>query len=582
MERPRLSLVVLPFHRLGGDVDEHAVDAIVEDLTTELSRYAGLRITASNTAFTYKGKPVDIQRAGQELGVRYAVAGSVRKLNGALRVNAQLVSAETGEQFWAERFSVEPDTTGDGVDVIVRIIAYVAQRRVFETESARSMREQPDNPDATDALVRAYALYNMPPSPKKHAQLAALYERAVELDPSSAPALAGLAETLLDSLASTDDPTAPAKLRRAEELISRAELLDPEEMRVMIARPFLLVMQDRCAEAISYTRRAIAVHPNLSGTHQWLGICLLRDGRAAEAVHSFEQAIRVNPRSPYIGNRYRLMGQALLAVEQYDEAITWFRKSLAANPSLDAKTRGNIQISIAAAQALSGDLEAARTSAIEANRLWPTLTARSYLQLRTTNQMALAQHVRARDGLRTAGVRDSADEDADAGVPADDVLHSTYEAPTPITVPGARTIRTPELATFLEERRPLVLDTTYWGGSIPGAVALWGAGVGGNLADEYQDRLRQKMDQLTRGDRSVPVVTVGWNAERYQGRNLALRLVALGYTDVSLVSRRPRGLDGRQSAGRGGGAAGLVVRSVAQRCKAFLNLPGRFISLSQN
>ena len=226
------------------------------------------------------------------------------------------------------------------------------------------------------------------------------------------------------------------------------------------------------------------------------------------------------------------MGQALLASERYDEAISWFRKALAANPSLHAKTRGFLHASIAAAQALSGDLEAARLSAIEANRLWPTLTARGYLRFKTTNQIALAQHGRAREGLRAAGVRDSADEDADAGLPADDILHSTYEAPTPIAVPGARTIRTSELAVFLEQHHPLVLDTTYWGGSIPGAVALWGAGVGGSLSDEYQDRLGHKMDQLTRGNRSVPVVTVGWNAERFQGRNLALRLVALGYTEV--------------------------------------------------
>ena len=112
---------------------------------------------------------------------------------------------------------------------------------MFETESARSMRERPDHPDATDALVRAYALYNMPPSPKKQTQMVGLYERAVELDPSSAPALAGLAEALLDSLCrSSDDPTAPAKLRRAEELVGRAEILEPNEMRVMFARTFLL------------------------------------------------------------------------------------------------------------------------------------------------------------------------------------------------------------------------------------------------------------------------------------------------------------------------------------------------------
>jgi adenylate cyclase len=533
-ERPRLSLVVLPFQRLGDDVDEHAVDAIVEDLTTELSRYAGLRITARNSAFTNKGKPVDIQRAGQELGVRYAVEGSVRKLDGALRVNAQLVSAETGEQFWAERFTVEPDATGDGVDLVVWRIAYLAERRMFETESARSMRERPDHPDANDALVRAHALYNMPPSPQKQTQLLGLYERAVELDPSSAPALAGLAEALLDGLpvVSNDDPTVPARLRRAEELVSRAELLDPNEMHVMFARTYLLGKQDRCPEAIPAARRAIEAHPNRPGTEQWYGICLLRDGRAAEAVRHFEQAIRVNPRSHELDNRYRYMGQALLASGRYDEAISWFRKALAVNPSLHAPTRGFLHASIAAAQALSGDIESARLSAIEANRLWPVLTARSYLQFKTTNQIALAQRVRAREGLRAAGVRDSANEDADAGLPADAVLHSTYEAPTPIAAPGARTIRTAELAVFLEEHHPLVLDTTYWGGSIAGAVALWGAGVGGSVSDEHQDRLRQKMDQLTRGNRSMPVVTVGWNAERFQGRNLALRLVALGYIEV--------------------------------------------------
>jgi hypothetical protein len=85
---------------------------------------------------------------------------------------------------------------------------------------------------------------------------------------------------------------------------------------------------------------------------------------------------------------------------------------------------------------------------------------------------------------------------------------------------------------MLEERRPIVGDTTYWGGSLPGAMALWGAGIAGSISDEYQDRLRQKLPQLTAGNVDTPVVTVGWNAERHQGRNLALRLVALGYTEV--------------------------------------------------
>jgi hypothetical protein len=85
---------------------------------------------------------------------------------------------------------------------------------------------------------------------------------------------------------------------------------------------------------------------------------------------------------------------------------------------------------------------------------------------------------------------------------------------------------------LLDQRKPLVLDTSPFAASLPGATGLWGAGIGGSTSDEYQDRLRRKMQELTRGDGSMPIVTVGWNAERYQGRNLALRLVALGYTNV--------------------------------------------------
>jgi adenylate cyclase len=99
-------------------------------------------------------------------------------------------------------------------------------------------------------------------------------------------------------------------------------------------------------------------------------------------------------------------------------------------------------------------------------------------------------------------------------------------------VPGARTIRTDELAELLRQRQPLVLDTGREGDSIPGAIGLWGAGGGGSTEDAYQDRLRQVMHVLTEGRGDEPIVTVGWNAERFQGRNLALRLAALGYTEV--------------------------------------------------
>lgn len=112
------------------------------------------------------------------------------------------------------------------------------------------------------------------------------------------------------------------------------------------------------------------------------------------------------------------------------------------------------------------------------------------------------------DGMRLAGERDHADEDADFNMPADEILHSERAGPTPTTA------------------------TYSWGRSIPEAVGLKYSGLGGSLADEAQDRLRRKMAELTAGDLSRPIIAVGCNSERFDGRNLALRLAALGYTQV--------------------------------------------------
>ena len=232
---------MLPFNNLGGEgVSDDVVDGITEDLTTDLSRLPNFLVIARNSAFTYKGKPIDIKRVGEELGVRYAVEGSVRKAGSTLRVNVQLVATETGTHLWADRFDVGRDGVGYNVDDIVRQIGTSLNVRLVDIESARSARERPTNQDVTDVLLRARALYNLPPNPQKQAQVVALYEQAVELDPSSGTALAGLAEALMDSLAGPDDPTAPTKFRRAEELIARAELLHPDNRYVILARVLLL------------------------------------------------------------------------------------------------------------------------------------------------------------------------------------------------------------------------------------------------------------------------------------------------------------------------------------------------------
>ena len=236
-ERPRLSLVVLPFINLGGEgMDDATVDALTEDLTSDLARVYDLFVIGRSSASTYKGKPIDIKRVGEELGVRYVVEGSVRKADGTLRVNVQLVSTETGSQVWADHFGIERDGVGYSIDDLVRQISHVLSDRVIDSESIRSARERPTNPDVTDIVLRALSLEAIPPNPQRRSQIISLYERALELDPSSAMALAGLAESVVDSISISKDPTAPEKFRRAEELVQRAEQLRPYDMRVMFAR----------------------------------------------------------------------------------------------------------------------------------------------------------------------------------------------------------------------------------------------------------------------------------------------------------------------------------------------------------
>src|SRR5262249_27148842 len=154
------------------------------------------------------------------------------------------------------------------------------------------------NPEVADLLLRARSIWLRPHTPEQLAGQVPLLERAVELDPNSATALAGLAEALLDSFYNQgEDPTAPDKFRRAEELLKRAELLRPDRGIVMWVRVYLLGRQDRCQEAIPAAQRTIEVYPGGGGSNQWLGICLMRMGRAAEAITQFQQAIRIHPRN---------------------------------------------------------------------------------------------------------------------------------------------------------------------------------------------------------------------------------------------------------------------------------------------
>ena len=143
-------------------------------------------------------------------------------------LTAQLISTETGAHLWADRFEVRRDGIGYNVDDIVRQIGWTLTRRIVDTDAARSARERPTNPEVADILLRARSVYNQPATPQRQVELVSLYERALELDPNSATALAGLADALVESVALSDDLTAPDIDAACRELLKRAELLRPD------------------------------------------------------------------------------------------------------------------------------------------------------------------------------------------------------------------------------------------------------------------------------------------------------------------------------------------------------------------
>jgi len=245
-----------------------------------------------------------------------------------------------------------------------------------------------------------------------------------------------------------------------------------------------------------------------------------------------DRANRLDPRGAYTWSRYQHIGWAMLMLGRDEEAINWTQRALAANPNVRPDWRAQFTLHIAAAQARLSHLDEARRLVAEANLIWPYDTARGHSPDDLANAQSAAQIERFQTALRLAGERDHADENADFGAASDDKLHEDLAGPTSMTAPGATTIRTEQLERFLLDQRPIVIDpmSYWWGRSIPGAVGL--RNVGSTFAGEMRDRLRRKMWELTNGDLDRPIVALGWNSERFDGRNLALRLVALGYTHV--------------------------------------------------
>jgi TolB-like protein len=181
---PRLSIVVLPFANIGGGPEqEYFVDGVTESLTTDLSRISGAFVIARNTAFTFKGKAVDVKKLGRELNIRYVLEGSVQRGGNRLRVNVQLIGAENGEHLWAERFAKPVADLFDMQDEIVSRLANQLQAQLVAAEARRAERSL--HPDSMDLVFQGRARLNKGLTAENLPQARSFFEQAVSIDPGN-------------------------------------------------------------------------------------------------------------------------------------------------------------------------------------------------------------------------------------------------------------------------------------------------------------------------------------------------------------------------------------------------------------
>ena len=253
---PRLSIVVLPFSNIGGDPEQdYFVDGVTESLTTDLSRISGSFVIARNSAFSYKGKSIDVRQVGRELNVRYALEGSVQRGGSRFRINVQLIDAQTGNHLWAERFDKPVADLFDVQDEIVSRLANTLTSQLVEVEAQRA--ERSPHPDATDMYFQGWAVANKGITPEYMTKARSFFERALTLDPKNIEALVGMASIDLGMAANHLIDDGVAHLAVAETALTRALSLAPHHARAHIFMGVVLIYTNRAAQGIAQCEQAL-------------------------------------------------------------------------------------------------------------------------------------------------------------------------------------------------------------------------------------------------------------------------------------------------------------------------------------
>ncbi len=327
------SVVVLPFVNMSGDSEqEFFADGITGELTAALSSNPTLFVISRNSAFSYKGKPVKVEEIGLELGVRYAVEGSVRKAGERVRVTAQLIDARDGVHIWSQQYDRDlADIFAVQSEISEAILGAVGVE-VREAELARIRRRPTEDLNAYEAYSKGFGRF-IRQTRKDVAEARRLLERAIEIDPNYVDAYAILAAThsMQYGLGWSNDPS---HLDRARELLDQALEMDPDFVGVHAGLAAVELSSGRPERVIEHARRAIAAAPSFAVGHAFLALGLAQTGQPLDALQELRRAMRLDPRMGESALPRGIQASLYYATGRTDEAVALWERAREANTDL--------------------------------------------------------------------------------------------------------------------------------------------------------------------------------------------------------------------------------------------------------
>jgi adenylate cyclase len=387
------SIVVLPFANMSGDPEqEYFSDGITEELITDLAGVPELFVISRNSAFTYKGRPVKVRDVGRDLGVRYVLEGTVRKLEGRVRITAQLIDATSDFHLWSESYDRELSDIFALQSEISRQILIALKVELRDAAIDRLVRRSSRDLKAQDTVWRGLA-HVQRLTREDNLEARYLFERAIEQVPDFAVAyaFAGFTYSLEYNLGWNLDPTL---LDRAAELAKRALALDPSTAPAYTLLSSINLRQGRLADALVAAERAVELAPNIEYGHLVLGTALARQGRFVAAMQSVARAMRLNPKAP--SGIQVVVANVNFAAGRTEKAVELWEQARAANTEMILA-----RIPLAALYESEGRHEEARALAQEILRVNPNLTAESATELALAGVFDRDEAI---DNLRRAGL----------------------------------------------------------------------------------------------------------------------------------------------------------------------------------